>query len=53
MKHRILLAAAIAAFAIPAAGASAQFDVAGLAPGVYTLRVTGSSAQVTKRVVGE
>ena len=39
--------------ALTAAGASAQFDVAGLAPGVYSLRLTGSFAQVVKRVVVE
>ena len=39
--------------AITAAGASAQFDVAGLAPGVYSLRLTGNFAQVVKRVVVE
>ncbi|WP_354585094.1 DUF4331 family protein [Hymenobacter sp. UYCo722] len=39
--------------AITAAGASAQFDVAGLAPGIYSLRLTGSFAQVVKRVVVE
>ncbi|MDQ2768945.1 MAG: T9SS type A sorting domain-containing protein [Bacteroidota bacterium] len=39
--------------ALTAAGASAQFEVAGLAPGVYALRLTGSFAQVVKRVVVE
>ena len=39
--------------ALTAAGASAQFEVAGLAPGVYSLRLTGSFAQVVKRVVVE
>ena len=38
---------------LTAAGASAQFDVAGLAPGVYSLRLTGGFAQVVKRVVVE
>ena len=39
--------------AVTAAGASAQFEVAGLAPGIYSLRLTGSFAQVVKRVVVE
>ena len=38
---------------VSAAGASAQFDVAGLAPGVYSLRLTGGAAPVVKRVVIE
>jgi len=38
---------------VSAAGASAQFDVAGLAPGVYSLRLTGGAASVVKRVVIE
>ena len=41
------------ALPITAAGASAQFDVSGLAPGVYSLRLTGGSGQVVKRVVVE
>ena len=36
-----------------AAGASAQFDVSALAPGVYSLRLTGGPAAVVKRVVVE
>jgi len=38
---------------VTAAGASAQFEVAGFAPGVYSLRLTGGPAQVVKRVVIE
>ena len=38
---------------VTAAGASAQFEVAGFAPGVYSLRLTGGPAQVVKRVVVE
>ena len=41
------------ALPITAAGASAQFDVSGLAPGVYSLRLTGGPGQVVKRVVVE
>ena len=36
-----------------AAGAAGQFDVSGMAPGVYTLRIATGTAQVTKRVVVE
>jgi hypothetical protein len=36
---------------LTAAGATAQFDVSMLTPGVYTLRVAGSTTQVVKRVV--
>ena len=39
--------------ALTSAGAKAQFDVADLAPGVYSLRLTGSFAQVVKQVVVE
>ncbi|RZK23287.1 MAG: DUF4331 domain-containing protein [Hymenobacter sp.] len=39
--------------AMTAAGATAQFDVAGLALGVYTLQLSGSDAKVTKRLVIE
>ena len=39
--------------ALTAAGASAQFDVTDVAPGIYSLRLTGSFAQVVKRVVVE
>ncbi len=39
--------------AVTAAGASAQFDVSGLTPGVYSLRLTGGPVQVVKRVVVE
>jgi hypothetical protein len=38
---------------VTAAGASSQFDVSGLAPGVYSLRLTGGAAPVVKRVVVE
>ncbi|WP_072008679.1 DUF4331 family protein [Hymenobacter sp. IS2118] len=38
---------------VTAAGASAQFDVSGLTPGVYSLRLTGGPAPVVKRVVVE
>jgi hypothetical protein len=38
---------------VTAAGASSQFDVSGLAPGVYSLRLTGGPAAVVKRVVVE
>ncbi|OGX86409.1 DUF4331 family protein [Hymenobacter glacialis] len=38
---------------VTAAGASAQFDVSGLAPGVYSLRLIGGPAPVVKRVVIE
>ncbi|WP_210514000.1 T9SS type A sorting domain-containing protein [Hymenobacter terricola] len=38
---------------VTAAGASSQFDVSGLTPGVYSLRLTGGPAQVVKRVVVE
>ncbi|GAB3586264.1 hypothetical protein GCM10027345_35540 [Hymenobacter daeguensis] len=38
---------------VTAAGASSQFDVSGLAPGVYSLRLTGGPAPVVKRVVVE
>ena len=41
------------ALPLTAAGASAQFDVSGLAPGVYSLRLTGGPGQVVKRVVVE
>ncbi|MGI4835316.1 MAG: DUF4331 family protein [Janthinobacterium lividum] len=36
---------------LTAAGATAQFDVSLLTPGVYTLQLAGSTAQVVKRVV--
>ena len=36
---------------LTAAGATAQFDVSMLTPGVYTLQLAGSTAQVVKRVV--
>ena len=36
---------------LTAAGATAQFDVSSLARGVYTLQVTGGTAQVVKRLV--
>ena len=39
--------------AMTAAGATSQFDVAGLALGVYTLQLSGSDAKVTKRLVIE
>ena len=35
------------------AGATAQFDVSGFAPGVYLLRITGGSNQVVTRIVVE
>jgi hypothetical protein len=38
---------------VTAAGASSQFDVSGLAPGIYSLRLTGGPAQVVKRIVVE
>jgi len=38
---------------VTAAGASAQFTVSGLAPGVYSLRLTGGPVPVVKRVVVE
>ncbi len=37
--------------AMTAAGASAQFDVSALAPGVYSLRLTSATGQVVKRIV--
>ena len=37
--------------AMTAAGASAQFDVSSLAPGIYSLRLTSAQGQVVKRVV--
>jgi hypothetical protein len=39
--------------AMTAAGATSQFDVAGMALGVYTLQLSGSDAKVTKRLVIE
>ena len=39
--------------AMTAAGATSQFDVAGMALGVYTLQLSGSDARVTKRLVIE
>ncbi len=39
--------------ATTAAGASAQFDVSGLAPGVYSLRLTSATGQAVKRLVVE
>ncbi len=39
--------------ALTAAGANAQFDVSGLAPGVYSLRLTSTLGAVVKRVVVE
>ncbi|GAA4364425.1 hypothetical protein GCM10023185_33960 [Hymenobacter saemangeumensis] len=39
--------------AMTAAGASAQFDVTGLAPGVYSLILKSDKTQVTKRLVVE
>ncbi|HET9502668.1 MAG TPA: DUF4331 family protein [Hymenobacter sp.] len=37
--------------AMTAAGATSQFDVVGMALGVYTLQLSGSDAKVTKRLV--
>ena len=39
--------------AMTPAGASAQFDVSALAPGVYSLRITSTSGPVVKRVIVE
>ena len=39
--------------AMTPAGASAQFDVSALAPGVYSLRITSASGPVVKRVIVE
>ena len=36
---------------LAAAGATAEFSTAGLAPGVYTLRLQANTQLLTKRVV--
>ena len=38
---------------LPAAGGTAEFDVRGLAPGVYTLQLLSGQTLVVKRVVLE
>ena len=39
--------------AMNAAGATAQFDLTGLAPGIYSLRLASANGQVVKRIVVE